>query len=161
MKKKNKFGNEFKPIELVHNLVQLFIIGVFAFVLYKIVMLVKKYKGDPANVFNDFSDWLGNEVGKVLRTCGTCAPSDDEKKSDPSKTNMCGGTGIPFLNLGCLMGVGIVLFLVGSVFAGLAKLYGFVPEGVRKFFGRGGDFIGEKFSKLYKRVFGDSMETFN
>ena len=120
-KKSNKFGNDFKIGNFSINAIKLIIALIVGYVLYKIIMLILKYKNDPGSIFLDLGDWLANQVGKVLRACGTCTPDDDQKKRDPSKKNICGGTGIPFLNLDCAFGLGIVYYLAGILLAGLAK----------------------------------------
>jgi len=146
MAKKMKFGN---TIDFAKNTVKIAILVIVGIVLFIIVKAVLHFAKNPAKSIIDFFDNFLDEALSGLRACGTCTPSDNQKKQDPTLKNICGGTGIPFLNGRCLGGIIVLVILTAFLLGGIRRAYNYF-SGNRN----------EKLSDTYKRTSGKSYKEF-
>ena len=146
MTKKLKFGNTKNVISISVKVAIAIVIGV---VLYIVLKAVLDFAKDPAKYVIDFFDNFLNDALAGLRACGTCKPSANQTKEDPTTTNICGGTGIPFLNGNCLGGIIIFAVIIAFVLGAIKKAYNYFTGNKN-----------EKLSDIYKRTSGKDFKTF-
>jgi hypothetical protein len=108
--------------------VKILLFVVVAVVIYYVIKFVMNFLKDPLKYFLDAGDYIFNEIGKLLKSCGSCNPTDAQKAKKPPETSktLCPGTGMPFLNLSCGVGIIIVAGIVGGLLAAGLKLYRYV-----------------------------------
>jgi hypothetical protein len=149
MGKKVKFGDKIESFSKLIGPVQIIIVIAIGIVLYLIIKKLLDIAKDPAKfLYDQVEEFLDSSMGGA-RACGTCKPSDAQRKANPKVTNICGNTGIPFLNAGCFLGLGVIVVFLAAIAAGVTKLYKWATKDTN-----------EKLSDTYKRTTGKKYSDF-